>query len=436
MAFQPPPIRDIISSKTGQVTKAWERWFQNVASTTTGGLTTFGFIVNRATGYATRKLTSGSGTLTINNADGTAGDPDIDVSATFLPNNVTGTTNEVEVTDDGDGSITIGISDSCVINDLDVTLDIGLTATTNTNQYGIVYKGTDTFIHDFNYGDNGTVTTAGYNTFVGVGAGNLTMGSSATAWFHASYNVGIGWGALRANSNGYGNLALGSSALYSNTNGTNNVAIGANAMWSNAIGGNNVGIGHSALKQSTGNNNVGVGQASLYSNTSGSNSVGVGQQALYYNTASGNTASGKNSGYNFTTGGYNSCYGYAAGQYTSSSAANQTSSYCCYFGANSKASADGVTYETVLGYNAEGSGSYTVTLGASSNTDVFANGNLKAVSGGVTPNEGGAGTRPAASVSVRGMLWVTQNGAGVADTVEICLKSSADTYSWVTIATG
>jgi len=51
-------------------------------------------------------------------------------------------------------------------------------------------KGATPFMHNFNYGDNGTVTTVGFNTFVG-GAGNLTMGSTATQTYHASYNTGI-----------------------------------------------------------------------------------------------------------------------------------------------------------------------------------------------------------------------------------------------------
>lgn len=379
------------------------------------------------------------------NGDGTI---TLSVDASLFSTYVAGTTNNIDVIDDGDGTITLSLSDTISLNQ-----DIVLTDTTNASKYGIIYKDTDTFIHNFNYGDNGTVTTVGYNTFIGVGAGNLTMGATATAWFHASYNVGIGYGALRANNNGMYNLAIGSIALYKNTDGVGNtgigsnalannttgganVGIGYNALYSNVVGGNNVGIGHSSLKSNTGSNNVGIGQGSLYYNTSGSNNVAVGQGCLYYNTAPGNTASGKNAGYSFTTGGYNSCYGYYAGRYTSALTANQTSTYCCYFGGNTKASADGVTYETVLGYGAEGNGSHTVTLGASSNTDVFASGNLKAIGGGVVPNEGGAGTRPAAGADVRGMIWVTQNGAGVADTVEICLKSSADTYSWVVIATG
>jgi hypothetical protein len=50
-------------------------------------------------------------------------------------------------------------------------------------------------------------------------------------------------------------------------------------------------------------------------------------------------------------------------------------------------------------------------------------------------NPGGA-ARPTADASNRGTLWYSKSANGSADTVQICLKSAADTYSWVTIATG
>lgn len=49
---------------------------------------------------------------------------------------------------------------------------------------------------------------------------------------------------------------------------------------------------------------------------------------------------------------------------------------------------------------------------------------------------GTTGTRPAASADLRGAVFVVQGGAGVADTLEVCLKSTAGTYSWKTLATG
>lgn len=47
-----------------------------------------------------------------------------------------------------------------------------------------------------------------------------------------------------------------------------------------------------------------------------------------------------------------------------------------------------------------------------------------------------SGSRPAAGSAYRGMLFVTQGGAGTTDTISVCLKSAANTYSWVPIVTG
>lgn len=54
--------------------------------------------------------------------------------------------------------------------------------------------------------------------------------------------------------------------------------------------------------------------------------------------------------------------------------------------------------------------------------------------GGVILNT--AGARPTAGVNYRGMLFVTQGAGGVTDTISVCLKSAANTYSWVAIITG
>lgn len=48
---------------------------------------------------------------------------------------------------------------------------------------------------------------------------------------------------------------------------------------------------------------------------------------------------------------------------------------------------------------------------------------------------GGVAAQPAAAAGVRGMIWYTPGGAGVADKLEVCAKSAGDTYSWVPVAT-
>lgn len=49
---------------------------------------------------------------------------------------------------------------------------------------------------------------------------------------------------------------------------------------------------------------------------------------------------------------------------------------------------------------------------------------------------GTTGVLPTAAATLRGALFVVQGAAGTADTLQVCVKSAADTYSWKTIATG
>ena len=43
---------------------------------------------------------------------------------------------------------------------------------------------------------------------------------------------------------------------------------------------------------------------------------------------------------------------------------------------------------------------------------------------------------PTASVQYRGMLVRVEGATGVTDTLYCCMKAAANTYSWVSIATG
>lgn len=42
-----------------------------------------------------------------------------------------------------------------------------------------------------------------------------------------------------------------------------------------------------------------------------------------------------------------------------------------------------------------------------------------------------SGTKPTCASGIRGMLWVVQGAAGVADVLQACLKDAANNYSWV-----
>ena len=233
------------------------------------------------------------------------------------------------------------------------------------NRYGVIYKGGVPFFHDFNYGDNGTVTTEGHNFFAGEGAGNFTMGSTATDSIQSSYNTAIGYIALYNNTTGHKNTAIGARALRDNTTGSSNAAIGYSTLAANTTGSYNQTIGHVSLyRNTTGSYNAAIGFASLYANTTGELNVGVGHYALYQNTTGySNLAIGSRALYGNTTGHDNVAIGGHAGRLTSDDSLNQTATDSLFFGNNTKAHADGETNQIVLGSDAVGLGSNTVVLG-------------------------------------------------------------------------
>jgi hypothetical protein len=180
------------------------------------------------------------------------------------------------------------------IGDFDIRGSLILLPTTYSTQNGVIYKGTDRFIHDFNYGDNETVITNGYNIFFGKKSGNFTMGSTATSTYQSSCNIGIG-----------------EDTLYSNTTGYSNTAVGVESLALNTTGYNNVGLGQETLQHNTtGHHNVGVGLQALNANTTGHSNAGVGTYVLRnITTGYGNTAIGDNTGLGITTGNNNTIIG-------------------------------------------------------------------------------------------------------------------------------
>ncbi len=305
----------------------------------------------------------------------------------------------------------VGIGTTAPAQQLEITKNFRLPSTTGTSPYGIVYKGTSPFIHDFNYGLNSnSITTNGYNTFVGVDAGNLTMGSTATAANESSMHTVVGYRALRRNTTGYSNTALGTQALEYNNTGRDNTAVGVLALNKNTTGYYNTAVGSLSLfYNSTGYNNTAVGERSLSSNTTGTYNTAMGTQALwlndtgYYNAAYGsqslydnttgiyNTAIGTLSLHHNAAGNNNSALGYLSGKAIANGSNNTSSSYSVFLGFDTRALAASQTNEIVIGSTATGNGSNSVTLGNDSITKTILKGNV------------GIGTTdPAAKLQVNG----------------------------------
>jgi hypothetical protein len=110
--------------------------------------------------------------------------------------------------------------------------------------------------------------------------------------------------------------------------------------------------------------NTVFGEISGISNTSGTNNTSIGYGASYSNTDGGaNTSVGTSSLFGNASGVSNTSIGFAAGNYYNVNSILTNPSHSTFIGASTKALADNGTNETVIGNEALGNGSNTVTLG-------------------------------------------------------------------------
>ena len=176
---------------------------------------------------------------------------------------------------------------------------------TSPGSTGVISLGGARFLHDFGTG----------NTFLGAGAGNMTMtgagdntavGTSALAGnTTGTNNSALGFSALSANTTGYGNSAFGYSALTANTVGVQNTAFGSGALSANTTGDSNAAFGLAALNaNTTGHGSSAFGYGALNANTTGIQNEAFGIDALFHNTTgNGNAAFGGGALEANTTGG-------------------------------------------------------------------------------------------------------------------------------------
>ncbi len=184
----------------------------------------------------------------------------------------------------------VGIGTTTPSQKLDVVGNIALPNTAGSTT-GVIYKGADRFIHNF-----AGVGSSGSNTFMGIDAGNFTMGGGGSHL--GSYNTAQGHSALKDNTTGWQNSAQGFQTLFRNTTGYFNNAQGSAALFSNTIG----------------YQNSAQGVAALYYNTEGYNNTAQGTDALLLNTTGyNNTAQGYKAGGNILNGNSNTFVGYEAG---------------------------------------------------------------------------------------------------------------------------
>lgn len=212
---------------------------------------------------------------------------------------------------------------------------------------GIVFKGTERFLHNYGFGSA--------NTFLGINSGNFTM--------TGSLNTGLGYYSLISNTTGSQNTAIGFQSLIANTTGNYNTAVGRQSLNTNSTGNYNTAIGWLSLFNTTGNNNTALGSSTLFSNTTGTNNTSVGMESLLNNTSgSENTSVGYRSMYhNNSTG--NTAVGYNTLLYNVSGFQNTAIGHHSLIGNTGN-------FNTALGYNSGsliGSGFNLTCIGIDAN---------------------------------------------------------------------
>jgi|GEM_PF-4318734 len=247
---------------------------------------------------------------------------------------------------------TITANNVSLNNDISLSGNIYLPYTRCPSPSGIIYKNGVPFIHDYCAEcDEVGINLYCNNLFIGENAGNFIMGQTATSPWHASNNIGIGYETLRSNTLGSSNIAIGNRALKNSTTGDGNIAIGRGVLFQSTDADYNVVIGSNAGNGGAfGDYNVAIGRSTLYHLDGGNNNVALGAYAGY-KLADGITP--------LTSLDQSILLGYKAKPY-----------------------ANGDTNEIVIGYDATGHGSNTVTLGNEDITQTILRGNIGI--GGIT----------------------------------------------------
>lgn len=136
-------------------------------------------------------------------------------------------------------------------------------------------------------------------------------------------------------------------------------------------------VGSTAANTWEGSSNVCTGNYSGFNLTTGYFNSCYGRQAgIDLTTGFSNVLSGGNSGANLTTGVANTYVGTDSGRYINGGGDNITTNSSVCLGFGTRLSADGVTNEIVIGRDAIGQGSNTITFGNTNITDTYLRGDV------------------------------------------------------------
>jgi hypothetical protein len=246
----------------------------------------------------------------------------------------------------------------------------------------------NTFVGSVAGGNN---VSGSYNTFVGTRAGYNNI--------NAENNTFIGRDAGLANTTGLRNTFIGSQSGLSNQSGNYNTFLGFYSGQGNIAGNYNTCIGDSSglawrsgvkntllgdnsgggINFAVGSYNTLLGAETGYNIISGSENTFVGYQAgLANNNGNANVGVGMRAGYYNATGSSNVFIGHEAGLLVQAGTNNTNSSASIYIGRDTRSNVANQVNQIVIGHQAIGNGSNTVTIGNSSITDTYLRGNVVA----------------------------------------------------------
>lgn len=254
-------------------------------------------------------------------------------------------------------------------------------------------------------------TAVGKNSlYLSNGSGNTAVGESAMfSNTVGQSNCAFGKNSLLGNQTGNYNLAAGYQSLASGNKGSYNVALGYNAMfYSSATSSNNITLGRDSGVNLNGSNNTFAGNYSGKGVSNVSNSVFIGSGSGQNSSGNACTSVGFNSGQNNTglnqvaigssagfgnsgnhqialgtfaglnnNGEHNVNIGNMAGMLTADNSNNLDTQRSIFIGRNTKSNTPNDTNEIVIGDQAIGNGSNSVTLGNDSITLTVLKGIIK-----------------------------------------------------------
>jgi len=272
--------------------------------------------------------------------------------------------------------------------------DMGV-GTINAQNY---YQNGFPFVAAIVRGTNFGLGVSGVFTALTTGTQNFAFGNntmSSITW--EAGNIAIGNDAMRT-ATSQGNVAIGQFSLGDGAvGGNNNIAIGRYAMrqaTGNAAA--NIAIGPSALLRiNAGQRNIGTGNLAAQNLQTGSSNVVLGDQVMVgVVTGDGNVAVGDNALSGLVAGNKsnNIALGSAAARFLADGTTNSERVYNSIFiGAHVRVGpVDNQANQIVIGYEAAGAGSNTITLGNNDMTAFYTRaGMMIGNPGGIVPPPGG-----------------------------------------------